>query len=328
MRTRSILVLLIVATIFSCGKKKPVEEKPSVATVNAPQFNADSAYQFVAHQVSFGPRIPNTDAHRKAAGYFKETLRKHGATVFVQEFDAVAYDGTRLKLKNIIASHQPQIQKRILLAAHWDTRPFADKDPDAPTSKLDGADDGASGVGVLLEISRLLQTTKARTGVDIILFDGEDWGEKSGQNPEPLPEELHDWWCLGSQHWSRNPHKPGYKAFYGIVVDMVGAKDARFFQEGMSMNYAPKIVEKVWTTASSLGYGNYFIHRTAGALVDDHKAINLNAGIPTINIINYDPVKESFGAHHHTRNDNMDVISKTTLKAVGQTIVHVIYSEE
>jgi Zn-dependent M28 family amino/carboxypeptidase len=327
MTKQLIAAVLLAGALFSCSKKKPAEEKPSVATVNAPQFMADSAYQYVYRQVEFGPRIPNSAAHAQAADYFVKTFKQHGATVVVQEFDAVTFDGTKLKLKNIIASHQPQIQKRVLLAAHWDTRPFADKDPEAPDARIDGADDGASGVGVLLELSRLLQMQKPNTGVDFILFDGEDWGEKSGQNTVPLPEGIDDWWCLGSQHWSTNKHKPGYKAYYGILLDMVGARNARFFREGISMEYAPKIVEKVWSTASSLGYDQYFIFQNSGPLVDDHKFINIDAGIPTIDIINYDPIRNVFGDHHHTRKDNMEVISKETLKAVGQTVTHVIYSE-
>lgn len=321
------LILLVAFVLVSCGKKKPVDDAPGTTLVSAPVFEPDSAYRQVSRQVAFGPRVPNTPAHDKAASFLVQTLKRHGAVVVQQEFEATTVDGTRVKLVNIIASHQPQLQKRVLLAAHWDTRPFADKDSVKRNASFDGADDGASGVGVLLEISRLIQLQQPRTGVDIILFDGEDWGEKSGESRPPTPENLEEWWCLGSQHWSRDPHRPGYQAYYGILLDMVGAKNARFFREGLSMQYAPRIVDKVWKTAAALGYRQFIFQNTA-PLIDDHKFMNIHAGIPTIDIINYDPAAESFGAHHHTTGDNMDIISKETLRAVGHTVVQVIYAEQ
>ncbi len=322
--------ILLGLIIIGCGPNgnKETSQKEAIEPANAPRFNADSAYSYVSEQVAFGPRVPNTASHEKALEYYNQQFRKFGAAVFVQEFEASTFDRKRIRLKNIIASFNPDKQKRILLAAHWDTRPFADKDPLKKDEPFDGADDGGSGVGVLLEIARQVGRQLPAAGVDIILFDGEDWGEKEDQtNQMPPPEGLNSWWCLGSQYWSKHKHKPNYSAYYGILVDMVGAKGARFYREGTSVEYAPKIVEKVWNTAEQLGYSNFFIKQNENSLTDDHLFVNQIANIPMIDIINSKP-GIGFGEHHHTQNDNMKVINIATLAAVGQTLLHVIYSEE
>jgi len=317
--------ILLCLLVIACGKKN---EKPeSVNTVEVPKFNADSAYTFVQKQVDFGPRIPNSEAHRKTGEYLEKKLKSYGAQVFVQSFTAKTYDGTIVNLKNIIASFNPGQQKRITLASHWDTRPFASKDPEKPEAPFDGANDGASGVGVLLEIARHLKSDPTRAGVDIVLFDGEDWGEEmEGTGTRtPLPEGFGSWWCLGSQYWSKNPHKPGYRAYYGILLDMVGAPDARFFHEGTSMQYAPRIVDKVWQAAATLGYSDHFIPENTHALDDDHYFVNANAQIPMIDIIQYE---NKFPDFHHTQKDNMSVINRATLGVVGNTVMYVVYQEQ
>lgn len=321
MRYIPIILCLLLA---ACGKKN--ENSAPVSSVEVPKFNADSAYAFVQKQVDFGPRVPNSDAHRKAAEYFEKKLKSYGAQVFVQSFTAKTYDNTTVNLKNIVASFNPGQQKRIVLAAHWDTRPFASKDADNPKAPLDGANDGASGVGVLLEIARHLKSDPTRAGVDIVLFDGEDWGEEGVENQTPLPEGLEDWWGLGSQYWSKNPHKPGYRAYYGILLDMVGAPDARFFREGTSMQYAPRIVDKVWQAAAILGYSDRFIPEDTHALTDDNYFVSVRAQIPMIDIVQYES-RTGFPSYHHTTKDNMSGISKGTLEIVGNTVMYVIYQE-
>jgi len=321
------LIPLLLIVVFSCGKKT---EKPSTpaTSVEVPKFSADSAYAFVQQQVDFGPRIPNSEAHKKTGEYLEQKLRSYGAQVIVQSFQSKTFDGTTVNLKNIVASFNPQKQKRIMLAAHWDTRPFASKDTGNRDAKFDGANDGGSGVGVLLEIARQLQSNKTRAGIDIVLFDGEDWGEREDMHgSNPLPEGLEDWWCLGSQHWSKNPHKPGYRAYYGILLDMVGASNARFFREGTSMQFAPRIVEKVWNAATILGYADSFIVQEAGALTDDHYFVNTKAKIPMADIIQFES-KTQLGTYHHTTKDNMSVISKKTLEIVGNTVLYVVFQEE
>lgn len=318
MRIQLIIILIGALSFTSCKVDKEKSEKEAARIVDVPEFNPDSALTFVQKQVDFGPRIPNTAAHRKAADYFIQEFKKNGAVVMAQSFSATNYDNQKLNLTNIIASFNNKKKKRILLAAHWDTRPMADKDLEKPTASFDGANDGASGVGVLLEIARVINNdTALNVGVDIILFDGEDGGEAQGR---------HTTWCLGSQHWSKNKHTPNYSAYFGILLDMVGGKNAQFAHEGYSMEYAPSVVDKVWNAASRLGFSHYFINTQTGLITDDHQFVNEIGKIPMIDIISYD-ADTDFGDFHHTRNDNMEIISKETLQAVGQTVLHVVYYE-
>lgn len=335
MGTKNIFFLLAV-TLFmldSCdSKKKPDESQAPKKIVQVPVFNADSAYFFVDRQVKFGPRVPNTKAHHDASDYFIRLFKKYGATVVAQDFEAVTWDNQKVQLKNIIASYNPDVQKRILLAAHWDTRPYADKDEEKKNSPFDGANDGASGVGVLLEISRLLGQGKLPSvGVDLILFDGEDWGEDSSTGQKSaiqLPDGYVDWWCLGSQYWARHKHKKNYAAYYGVLLDMVGSNHAQFFREGPSLEFAPTIVEKVWNTASRLGYTDYFVKTNVGGITDDHVFVNKLGKIPMIDIVHYQNGVGFFGDYHHSRKDNISLISKETLGAVGTTLMNVVYYEE
>lgn len=326
------LIFIVFFLVFACGRDKEnktrVSEKPE-RIVEVPSFNADSAYFFVKKQVDFGPRVPNSAAHKQAGDYFIKVLEQYDATVSVQEFEATTFDGKKLNLRNIVASFFPEKQKRVLLAAHWDTRPFADKDDQRRDEPIDGANDGASGVAVLLEAARIFHTQQdPEIGIDIILFDGEDWGEKEGGHHASPPPGLDSWYCLGSQYWSKNKHKPNYSAYYGILLDMVGGKNAQFYREGISLQYAPRVVEKVWNAAERLGYSHIFVKKNIGEIIDDHLFVNRYAKIPMIDIISYDAADDSFGTFHHTHEDNLSIISQETLKAVGQTLLHVIYYEE
>jgi glutaminyl-peptide cyclotransferase len=325
----SVFSFLILLSSCKPDKEKKPEENKRLRQVNVPLFNSDSAYAFVKAQVDIGPRVPNSSSHKKAGDYLVAQLKKFGATVTEQNFDATTFDGQHLNLRNIIASFYPEKQKRILLAAHWDTRPFADKDTEKRDAPFDGANDGASGVGVVLEIARSLNSSgPPDVGVDLILFDGEDWGEKDGmQNSVPLPQGLESWWCLGSQYWAKNKHKKNYSAYYGILLDMVGANRSHFYREGVSQEFAPQIVDNVWSTAARLGFSDYFVKQNVAAITDDHVYINSIAKIPTVDIVDYRPGVGFFGDYHHTRKDNLELISKETLQAVGVTLMNVIYYE-
>lgn len=296
-------------------------------SIDVPEFDADSAWTYINNQVKFGPRVPNTDAHKACGEYLSEYFKNLGANVIEQKTRVKAYNNKILNITNIIAQFDPDNKNRIVLCAHWDTRPFADHDEDTTlwNTPIDGANDGGSGVGVLMEIGRHISKKSTRVGIDIILFDAEDYGE-------PVFDEKYypgDFWCLGSQYWAANPHKKAYYAKYCLLLDMVGAADALFTREGISMQYASNIVNKVWNTAARLGYERYFIKDNSEELIDDHLYINEIAHIPSIDIIQHDPDSDSyFGSYWHTHADNMEIINRETLKAVGQTILQVIYEEK
>lgn len=329
---KSIISFLFIALLlYSCDsseeQKEKVAEESKINDLQVPIFSGAQAYQFVEAQVNFGPRVPNTTAHAETEQYIINQLKSFGAKVQTQKFEADTYDGEVWDLTNIIASINPEKTKRILLAAHWDTRKIADKDTERKNEPIDGANDGASGVGVILEIINTIQKAenKPNVGVDVIFFDGEDNGEPLGLSRN---DPSKTWWCLGSQYWSRNKHVPGYSAYYGILLDMVGGVDAQFHKEGYSMKYAPSIVEKVWNTSDKIGYGRYFINNRVGPITDDHYFVNEIGKIPMIDIIAHEPTsRDFFPDFHHTHKDNMDIISQETLKAVGQTLLQVIYEE-
>lgn len=316
-------VLLTIAygvILFSCSEKKKTEKINGRKNIAVPVFNADSAYEFVKEQVDFGPRIPNSEAHKKAGDEIISRLESYGAKLTVQKFPATTYDDVHLNLRNIVGSFVPNAKKRILLATHWDTRPWASKDKVDPTAEFDGANDGASGVGVLLEIARELgDSPKPEVGVDLLFFDGEDWGQENGGDPAS--------WCLGSQYWSKHKHVKGYSAYYGILLDMVGAKNAQFPFEGYSHEMARKVLNKVWRQGIDLGYSKYFITKKEGSITDDHYYVNTEANIPMIDILHWDRENGYFGDFHHSLKDNMSIIDPNTLKAVGQTLLHVVYYE-
>lgn len=322
-----ILVLAVWLVIQGC-KTKTSSEAASEQTpklVSAPVFNADSAYQFVQRQVDFGPRVPNTSAHKTCGDYLVVTLKKYGLQVTEQPFIATTYDGKKLNARNIIASYNPVATKRILLTSHWDSRPFADEDSLHKTTPVPAANDGASGVGVLLELARVLsmQSTKPDIGVDIIFFDAEDWGSPDNA------KDKYSGYCLGSQYWSANKHVPNYTAYFGVLLDMVGAKGAIFQQEGYSVQMAEGVVRKVWGVAAQLGYNNYFIDQRGSAITDDHVPVNEVAKIPMIDIIHTQPnnLSHTFFDAWHTTRDTMENIDTKTLKAVGQTLIQVLYQE-
>lgn len=331
MQKNIILIFIIISMmVSSCDFKKPEPKRPETESnvkINLPEFNSDSAYNFVEKQVLFGPRVPNTTAHEKCAEYLAKKLGQFSDTVIVQNAKLKAWNGTLLNSFNIIGSFNVNQKNRVLLFAHWDSRPYADQEEDAELMKkpIDGASDGASGVGVLLEIARVLSENNPNIGVDIIFFDAEDYGKPSYIEDESIQND----WCLGTQYWCKNPHVKNYTAKYGILLDMVGAKNAIFALEGTSMYFASDVMIKTWDIANDLGYSDYFKYIETGNLTDDHLYVNQMANIPSIDIIQYDPNSNRyFAAYWHTHNDKMDIIDKNTLKAVGQTVIGVLFSEK
>ena len=342
MLTRASLYLLMagsVLTVSACKDTKKstsgTETATETAMVAAPVFAADSAFRYVQQQVALGPRVSNTPAHVRGGDYIVATLKTAGVQVVEQPFTAKGWDGTLIRGRNIIGIINPTATKRLLFAAHWDSRPRADQDSlEANHRKpVPAANDGASGVAVLLELARAIQQakTKPTVGVDLVFFDAEDWGDgqKAVGDKEPgYPDFDYIGFCLGSRHWAKNPHTPGYTAYYGVLLDMVGAKGATFLKEGYSMQFAPSVVQTLWNTASRLGYGQYFVDKPGGPITDDHIAPNVIAKIPMVDIIHLSTTTGSFFPDWHTAEDDMRNIDPATLKAVGQTLLQATYNEQ
>jgi len=320
-----LLGLSCILVLLACNSDQKTSagvEEPKEIKLISPDFNADSAYAYTKAQVDFGPRIPSTEAHSKCAAYLQKKLTAFGGTVFVQQAKVQTYDGKSHQLKNIIAAFYPEKKQRILLTAHWDSRPFSDQDADALNrdKPFDAANDGASGVAVILEMARQIQLKQPQVGVDFILWDIEDYGKADDQTEQETT------WCIGSQYWVKNQPVKGYQPLYAINLDMVGGSNAQFAMDEVSRKYAPHVLQKVWATADEIGYSNYFINLNAGNLIDDHYWVN-QAGIPCIDIIHYTDAT-GFYKNWHTQFDNLANIDRNTLKAVGQVVMETLYREK
>jgi hypothetical protein len=326
----SLTLILILIFLDSCTNPRENDKqvKKEETIILIPPFNADSALAFVKAQTNFGARVPGTKPHAECASWLKNKLLEYTPFVSVQEFKARVYDGEIFNGKNIIASFNPDKKARIMLCSHWDSRPFADHDPDISkrNQPVMAANDGASGVGVILELARILKNNQPNIGVDIVFFDLEDYGPPQDAQQEAANEQ----WGLGSQYWSRNPHVTDYRARFVILLDMVGAAGANFRQEGFSLYYAPDKVNKVWDIAAKLGYQDYFIREKGGYINDDHYFINEIRKIPAIDIIHLDPNSSngSFYEYWHTTGDTFDKIDEKTLRVVGEVLTKVVFEEK
>ncbi|MBL7766956.1 MAG: M28 family peptidase [Chitinophagaceae bacterium] len=319
MLRNSLFILCFALNTIGCNDEPqsntPVEETPKPSAM-APDFDAAKAYEHVKTQLAFGPRVPGSTAQIKCAAWLETELKKYADTVYRQEAMLTqVISKKQYRSINIIGSFNPQAKDRILLLAHWDSRPWADQDTTNKEKPIDAADDGASGVAVLLEIAAKLKQQKPTVGVDILLVDAEDVGRSEWSDQS---------YCLGTQHWAQNPHVAGYTARFGICLDMVGAKGAQFPLEGFSQGYAPELQRRIWDIGNRLGYSDYFRYTQGGQITDDHVVVNEMAKIPCIDIINLTP-QGGFGEHWHTHQDNINIIDQATLKAVGQTVLQAIY---
>ena len=316
------LVIVSGLILISCSDDKmPVDVTFEDNHGEVPDFSADSAYAFIQAQVDFGPRNPNSEGHVLAGQYLENLLRDYsGNQVFFFLFTHEGYEET-LELRNIIAAFNPQSTTRILLCAHWDTRPRAEResDPDEAARPILGADDGGSGVGILLEMARIFKENPPPIGVDIIFFDGEDYGHET---------DIENYF-LGARYWSANPPVPGYMPKFGILLDIVGGENATFPKEGFSMTYAPTVVDAVWAIAEEKGYDRFLSER-GGSIRDDHYILNTVYGLPTINIIHQrkgaTPNTWGFPLWWHTHDDNMDIIDRDPLQEVGDVLLELIYN--
>jgi glutaminyl-peptide cyclotransferase len=282
---------------------------PMFLEAGIPVFRKAGAFILLQKQCAFGPRVPGTPAHRKCLDFLETEMGKYTPGVSLQVFPAM--DVVRKKnvmLTNIIASFGKDRKRRLLFCAHWDSRQKSDNDP-VPANRarpVPGANDGASGVAVLLEIARILGGAPPAVGVDLVLFDGEDGGE----------EGQFSTWCLGSAHFASHWPKACYPE-YAVLLDMVGGTDGRFPVEINSRRYAPDVVNRVWGKARSLGL-RPFLMTDGFEVMDDHIEL-IKAGIPAVDIIDLDY------PHWHTVSDTPDKCSPESLAAVGTLLLHLIY---
>ena len=325
--------------LSACGNKTKqgsTTENSSTETVETavatPAFSADSAYAFCESQCQFGPRIMNSEAHEQCGAWIVSKFRSYGMNIIEQRATLRGYDGTSLLSNNIIAQYRPELTDRVMLCAHWDSRPWADNDPDSTNWRKPvlAANDGASGIAVMLELARLLSEDSithhpspitSKIGIDFICFDAEDWGTPQWSDVEDDGNTF----ALGAQYWAAHPHQSGYKPRFGILLDMVGGQNARFYQESYSLHYADDLVQRVWKAAQTAGYSGFFPREEGGAINDDHVPVNQTAHIPCIDIIHHLP-NIGFGPTWHTLQDDMQHIDRTTLKAVGQTLVQFLWT--
>ena len=320
-RKRTLFSLLIAVVFIAGCKQEPKQNQVAepVTKLKTPRFIADNAYANIEKQLSFGYRVPGTAAHKEMQEWAIEEFKALGAKVITQSFDADFLGEKDVDCTNIIAQFYPDKAKRIMLAAHYDSRKIAEKDDERKDEPIPGADDGGSGVGVLLEIGRIVKENPLGLGVDIVLFDAEDQGS-SGKSASD--------WAIGSDYWARNITPQGYRPKYGILLDMVGSENATFGKEEYSKQFAPALQNKIWKLAANMGYSDFFRDESYGGVYDDHYAVNRIAGIKMVDIVNQDPNdKSSFGFYHHTHDDTIDVISKRTLQVVGQVVLAVLYNE-
>lgn len=328
---KKFLFLMAVAMVFAAchqqGPATPAGTSIDYSQLAIPNYSVDSAYQFVADQVAFGYRTPGSVGQQRCAQYLVSQMSRFCDTVIVQDFPANLWDGSKVRGKNIIASIEAREgtngAKRVLLAAHWDSRMWADHDPDEAMHHhpIDGANDGASGVGVLMELARAVSSQRLGVAVDIIFFDVEDQG-----TPEWSDSHADNTWCLGSQYWSQHLHVPFYSPVYGILLDMVGTESPRYTKEDVSRQYAPGITNKLWQVAAALGYGNIFVDMDTDPILDDHFYVNRLAGIPMTDIVQNDATN-SFFRFWHTMDDTMEHVSKKSLDITLQVLLKTMYGD-
>ncbi len=308
-----VFLLLISVFLSACSKRAP-EQKPEqnvqaavTPAVPIPQFEGKSAFEYLSKQVEFGPRAPNTDAHQQCLSYLQQVLKSYADSVELQTFTVPGYNGVLLRLTNVVAHFNLKSSTRVLLSAHWDSSPRADQEPGGAIDKpIPGADDGASGVAVLLEIARGLRQSPPPVGVDIILWDGEDYGKEGDM----------DYYCLGSKYWAAT--KPfSYQPIFAVNLDMIGQKDLAIPREGYSVQYAGDVVDLFWNTAAEMGV-DAFVDRTIDPIYDDHLQLD-NVGMKAIDLIDFNY------KYWHTLQDTPDKCSPESLSAVGRVLLRVIY---
>lgn len=312
-RSRTHFALLACLSVLwsACARKPDAPPAPPVVTT---EFDGDAALGYAAAQVAFGPRVPGSDAHRKAGDWIVAQMIQRGAVVTEQKWTHTTKAGRTLPLRNIVARFNPQAAERVLYLTHWDTRPTADMetDPADQLKPIDGANDGASGVGLFVALADALQKKPSSLGVDLLFVDGEDYGVFGPPRVDVL---------LGSTYFASHLPEPGYRPVFGVLFDMIGDADLRIALEDHSAQRAPDVVERVWSKAEAMGRGDVFVRRSAGPITDDHVPL-LDAGLKVIDVI--DLVYGPGNSYHHTLQDTMDKISAASLKIVGDVALALL----
>ncbi len=282
---------------------------PADSGPQSPPFDADSAFALLKRQVEFGPRVPGTDAHQRQLEWMTAYLAARADSVFTQPFEYTTRAGKRITMTNVVARFNLGERDRLLFAAHWDTRPIADQDPDPARRKepIPGANDGASGVAVLMELADVLSHHVPPIGVDLVFFDGEDYG----------PDEMY----LGAEHFAANL-PVGYQPLYGILLDMVGDQHPVFPPEAFSRQEAPEVVARIWNVAEQMGYSAYFPRQEGMAIQDDHLPLN-RAGIRTADIIDFDYGPDN--RYWHTHLDDLHHVAPVGLGVVGNVLLKLVF---
>ena len=323
----TLAAIMFAAILASChGHNRSTATADTIAMAPAPTFNADSAMAYVEAQCAFGSRVPGSAAHKACGDWIAAKFQLFGCQVGELNTTVMGYDGNSLPCRNIQARLNPEAADRILLTAHWDSRAWADHDADEANHRTPvmAANDGASGVAVMLEIARSIAATGLNYGVDFVCFDVEDQG-----TPEWAESDVDDdYWCLGSKNWAEQAFAVGYQARYAVNLDMVGGRGARFAMEGFSRRYASTLVNLVWHLAQQIGFGEYFPLREGSYITDDHLPINTIVHIPAIDIITHqEGAVSSFGPTWHTTTDTPENIDPEVMRAVGQTLLQLIYND-
>jgi hypothetical protein len=281
-------------------------------TSHAREFAGTTAFHYIETQVGFGPRIPGTEAHRRAAAWLDSLLRQRADTVVVQSWTHVTAKGDSLPLTNFIARFKPGAAKRILFLAHWDSRPTADGPASSDSTKpVPGANDGGSGVAVLLGVADVLKRAPPSVGVDLLFVDGEDYGDFTNAPNDVL---------IGSRYYATHP-VAGPQPLYAVLFDLVADKDLQIFEEGNSLVGAPEVVELVWDTAKDLGYAGTFAATPKHTLIDDHLELQ-KVGIRAIDVVDFDYPS------WHTPDDTIDKVSAASLQIVGDVAVALVRRED
>jgi hypothetical protein len=304
------MLVFLLVFMLACGT--PGDAPKATAT---PPFSADSAMSYIRAQLAFGPRVPGTAPARKAGDWIVAHLKSTADTVIEQSWIHTTAKGMKLPLRNIFARFRPGAKDRVLYVTHWDTRPVADSDPDLAKRDLPipGANDGASGVGLLLALADALKKVPPGVGVDLLFVDGEDYGTFGPPDVDVL---------IGSTYFASHLPEPGYKPLYGVLWDMIGDADLKVYQEINSVQVAPEVVQRVWSQARDLGYESYFDAQAKYPITDDHVPLN-KAGLRVIDVIDIDYVSPSMN-YHHTMQDTIDKVSAKSLKVMGDVALALV----